>query len=477
MKNGIFFILTLVLILLQVLSGEIKAQCTIDPSKVKACASGTFIASQTNSTKQAIAMLMDNGYGYASLALYRFNGNISNIPISTYSVAKFGDRMVSGRFINDNYCIGANDVAAFYDNGNGTITIHLWTITDVSNEHTTSWSGPFDASKIKKIVSGNFDRSSDNIDDIAVLYDCGSGVTKIYVFKSNGNGTFTLSLFWDSTPLGGYFCNYVGNRFVAGDFDRDGKYDDLATFYDYGNGAMRIHVFLSTGTSFAYQGAGGWWSTPSGYPASYINGRIVSLNFDKSGLFDHKSDDIVALYDYGNGNVKVHVWANNGNSFNYYWRWERSGFYATNVTGRLTDFNQSGGDRYTCFDMAGLYNYGSTTDKYYHWRNTNDDFASGLDYFCSKAPITNNTNELLEIEENDGFIIYPNPSDGNFSIEYESLKPMEIIIMNSMGAEVYRCKISDAKTDINLSNLTPGLYFVNGITTDGYRSVKKLIIK
>ncbi len=92
--------------------------------------------------------------------------------------------------------------------------------------------------------------------DVATFYDGGSGSATEHVWTSNGS-TLAGATAWYSTT--GYTLAQVGDRFVSGDFNGDGK-GDTATFYDYGSGTAKVHVWLSTGSSLAYQGSGGWWS-------------------------------------------------------------------------------------------------------------------------------------------------------------------------------------------------------------------------
>jgi len=73
-----------------------------------------------------------------------------------------------------------------------------------------------------------------------------------------------------------YSANSVRSA-AAGDLNGDGK-DDLAVAYDYGGLNLRMHAFLSTGTSFAYQGNNGWWGSDR-YADSSMRG-LVAGDFD-----------------------------------------------------------------------------------------------------------------------------------------------------------------------------------------------------
>lgn len=494
-SNRLVFLLANIMFLSLNLHSQTQI-CEINPNQVIATVSGSFVdASETNYGKNAI--LVFRGYDYEdpygrpfkrlSLDLYRHNSFSYNIwNQSSFDYSKIQNRIVSGAFTHGNVTNAISSAAAFYDNGNGTTTIKLWTayrtnVIYTSNAWTSPTGSTFDATKITgRVVNGDFDNDG-YMDDIAALYDYGNSVTKIHVWIGDGFGSFSHYIWWDSTPLGGYSCAYIANRIVAGDFDHDGNIDDIAALFDYGGGAMRIHVFKSNGNSFAYQGASGWWSTPNGYSPSNINGRIVCINFNKSGLINHKNDDIVALYDYGSGNVKAHIWASDGNSFSYYWRWEVSGYYASNVTGRLNEFQTSaGGNPQKCFDMSGLYYYGVATDKYYIWTNQNDQFSTSLDYLCSKSISIDNVEADSSAAESESitseWIIYPNPSNGTFTLVSNNGVFSNVTVENSSGEIVFKSDFTGAELSISLSKVSAGIYFVKTVDNNGLIQVKKIII-
>ncbi|OQY72226.1 MAG: hypothetical protein B6D44_10530, partial [Ignavibacteriales bacterium UTCHB2] len=217
-----------------------------------------------------------------------------------YSANQVSNRVVSGDFNRD----GKEDgIAAFYDNGNGSTNIHIWNTDPISNKAFKYSSGDgwwygssYTASKVNgRVITGDFDRDG-KVDDIAAFYDYGNSISAIHVWSSNSNSLSFSGAWWYTS---GYDANKITNRVISGDFDRDGYKDDIAAFYDYGNGNIRIHVWQSTGSGFLYQGSSGWWSvTNGGYDANKITNRVISGDFDRDGY----KDDIAAFYDYGNGN-------------------------------------------------------------------------------------------------------------------------------------------------------------------------------
>jgi len=91
--------------------------------------------------------------------------------------------------------------------------------------------------------------------------------------------------------------------------------------------------------------------------------------------------------------------------------------------------------------------------------------------------------KTLTVEQVDQDIsIYPNPSDGIFTISVSNLsaRTADLRIMNVIGNEILHEKLTRgegqfAKT-IDLSNLAKGLYYVK-LETDNFSAVRRVIIK
>ena len=109
------------------------------------------------------------------------------------------------------------------------------------------------------------------------------------------------------TP-GAYIAERASGRFVAGDFDHDGK-DDLAALYEYNNSAMQIHVMKSSGSAFTKLPSWKIYSAGS-YDASRIIGLVTAGDTNGDG-----KDDITALYRYNNGLRSPHRFISTGTSF------------------------------------------------------------------------------------------------------------------------------------------------------------------
>ena len=291
-------------------------------------------------------------------------------------------RFVSGDFDGDEK---KDDIAAIYDKGNQTTEIHVWlkrgrkintsnfclpqhyfSVDDQTFEYQGAWwtssLGGYDASKITgRVVSGDF--NCDGKDDIAGLFDIGSGSSTIHVWTSFGT-SFVPNGYagtWWTSSVGGYNATKVTGRIVSGDFNNDGKFD-IAALYDYGTGNSAMHTWLSNGTQFTPTtgSENTWWtSSTGGYDATKVTYRFVSGDFDGDGY----KDDIASMFDLGGGSTAIHMWLSNGSLFtptgyaNTWWTSTTGGYNANNVTGRMVsgDFDGNGKS-----DIGVMYDYGSS---------------------------------------------------------------------------------------------------------------------
>jgi hypothetical protein len=480
----------------------LTATCTINPldytGRVVSGAFGNDLdeSNSRNSLAMFRGIIGPNGENIAILDVYKYGGSLWTPWSATYDVSKITDRVVSGDFDNDG---SIDDIAAISDDGSSNTSIDVWSVfnTVVGNSvtfydnmwtSTTYGAHSYDATKITgRVVSGDFD-SDGFYDDIAAFYDYGGGVTKLHVWLRNNSGGFTYVWRWETS---GYSCSQITGRVVSGDFDRDGKCDDIAALYDYGGGAARLHVFTGNGasSSFTYSnGADGWWSVASGYTPSNITFRVVSGNFDRSGFpLNHKNDDIVAIYDYGSGVAKAHVWTSTGGSFNYNWKWEVSGFNAANITDRFVSFDTDPNrDATKTFGMAALYNYGTSTDVAYHWQASSGgswNFTSSTGPFCphrlSADVVSADATEMTPALSVNAF---PNPGDGHITVEIAPTAEgmASLMILDLSGREVYSKTVNIAagyREEIDLTSFGKGMYILQVIGAGGTTVTKRLIIQ
>ncbi len=108
--------------------------------------------------------------------------------------------------------------------------------------------------------------------------------------------------------------------------------------------------------------------------------------------------------------------------------------------------------------------------------NGYSDYASLGQYFISGSIPPNN----LSTDEYDlaSITIYPNPSSGQLTIDFDTSKiqQLKIKLMDVLGKQVYTNALTPTNKIINLDNLQKGMYFA--LFSEGNKSfVKKIILK
>lgn len=409
------------------------------------------------------------------------NRDNSNWWTSAYNASKVSGRVVSGDFDNDGY---RDDVAGMYSIGGGA-QIHLWKGDGSSFTKTVDWlsSGYAATRATDRMVSGDFDNDG-YVDDIAAFYDYGivNGVahTRIHVWLSNGsNFVYQGATGWWN-PVGWYSAPQITNRVVSGDFDSDGKLDDIAAIYDLGNAGGTshtvVHVWLSNGTTFAYQSAAGWWYS-NDYSAASLSGRVVSGDFDG----DNKYDDIAALNDRGDYTSTMHVWLGDYNSFDYQgdlgW-WEEKLWAASQYTDLMTVVPYPGEKtspasfmQYPCFDDQ------EDQARFLTWLSLKKD--DGPRYFrldgkvgwwleCSRDPVSDPPGfedgvpfptHIADRENNDLMVQMVSAGVYNVSLKNgNTIDHLKVIDLN--GKIVYQRSEASTQALVDLNTFQQGMYLI-----------------
>lgn len=107
---------------------------------------------------------------------------------------------------------------------------------------------------------------------------------------------------------------------------------------------------------------------------------------------------------------------------------------------------------------------------------TNQDFSASVEIwrFFSQYRL----NELVSVDEmtenESRFRVFPNPSDGNILLQFETVDNRVIEIKNSLGQLVFSKQTADQQLPIELTNV--GVYVLT-VNDSGIQSVKKLIVE
>jgi len=105
-------------------------------------------------------------------------------------------------------------------------------------------------------------------------------------------------------------------------------------------------------------------------------------------------------------------------------------------------------------------------------------------YFDFNAPIITNTTENVfvvnvGIKENnlEDVSIYPNPSNGLFTIRFDNNATREVFITDLMGKVIYKQNCTSASHSLALNDISAGVYNVSVIAENGAKITKRIIVQ
>jgi hypothetical protein len=203
---------------------------------------------------------------------------------------------------------GFDDVAMFYGEKPDAARLEVLTSDGGRLElaepegwwHADAW---YPLSHLKHALSGDF--NGDGKTDVAALYDHPDCLSRMHVFLGTGDGFEPPDL--DGWWQPDFYCADAVAHAVAGDFDGDAR-TDVALLYGTGPGSIRVDVLRSTGAGFELQE---WWRADEGYwPARALSAHAGDFNGDGR-------TDLAALYDYGDCELRVHVFLSDAAVFEY----------------------------------------------------------------------------------------------------------------------------------------------------------------
>lgn len=102
-------------------------------------------------------------------------------------------------------------------------------------------------------------------------------------------------------------------------------------------------------------------------------------------------------------------------------------------------------------------------------------------YYLTRAPMVRmnfdpgNVNTITDVKQSI-FNVYPNPTNGVFTIELDATEKHDITVNNALGQTVYSSTINDVITTINLSSYSKGVYTVE-LKNNNSTYVEKVIVE
>ncbi|MBI2721557.1 MAG: T9SS type A sorting domain-containing protein [Bacteroidetes bacterium] len=145
-----------------------------------------------------------------------------------------------------------------------------------------------------------------------------------------------------------------------------------------------------------------------------------------------------------------------------------------NITFSASGGTPGGASSYTFSTVPAIASYTSVCQGTYTLTAADNNNCKNS-YSLSVSCITSIKESELE---SSGFTLYPNPTNGRFTIELSDEKrlPTFISIQTAMGEEIIRLPIDTPKMDIYVQELPPGIYFIKVLNKKVATPSKKLII-
>lgn len=454
-----------------------------DASRVKGLVSGDF---DLDGRENDILACYDHGNNLTKFYVWRSDGTKMVFDWDWYTSNQFNANLVNGRFVSGDFDGDGvvNDVAAMYDYGNNVMKIHVWSAIGGAMVYqgvwyTNSGSGPtgYNAQQVAgRVVAGDFDNDGKR-DDLAVFYDYGGATTEIHVFRGNTTSMNFQGAFFTSVP-GNFNANAVTGRVVAGNFDNDPFFDDIMVYYEYSGAQTKALLFKSNGTSMV--GPFTWYDSQAGnYNGLQIKGRVVAADFDGDG----QQDDVAAFYDYGSQETRMHYWRGDQSTFSGAWTLYNSGpnmFAASGITNRVVsgDFDHDN----LKDDVITMFEYDFETTALFQWKNIG---AGNSVWYQQVWKVCGNpynkqteTTPVAEMPETPGldFELYPNPTQDLVKLELAGASTATVTIFSLDGRMVQRQEVGPGTSEIDLQERPKGIYIVE-VVTQTERMTKKLLVQ
>ncbi len=102
------------------------------------------------------------------------------------------------------------------------------------------------------------------------------------------------------------------------------------------------------------------------------------------------------------------------------------------------------------------------------------DYNAAIDTNIATTSIIDNTASITDTELLDAVLLYPNPTKGSINIEIKDTIITTVAIYSKLG-QLVLSKLDDDINQIDITKLTPGVYFIRLIDNKGNSAIKKFI--
>ncbi len=210
------------------------------------------------------------------------------------------------------------------------------------------------------------------------------------------------------------------------------------------------------------------WSFPGGVPSSSNQQNPTQICYNNPGVYDVT---LITTNSFGSDTLVL---------TGYITVYSTPAFPTITVTGDIltSSYASSYQWQFNSADIPGATNqsYTATQTGYYTVIITDENGC------VSSTTVYIEVTGVESVDGDFGFSVYPNPSNGDFIIQFSTeLSGIEIsiVMMNSLGQEVYSSvqKFSPGSTspEIHLAGIAAGIYFI-GLETKAEMGAKKILI-
>lgn len=104
-----------------------------------------------------------------------------------------------------------------------------------------------------------------------------------------------------------------------------------------------------------------------------------------------------------------------------------------------------------------------------------DALTRAIEGNIAAAPKQKDITGLLDLNQNNEILIYPNPATHWLIIDFEEQRTANVTLVNQLGSIVLQTEVTSGQR-LNTSNLPEGMYVIN-VTTEGDNQVRRILVR